>query len=169
MHTNEPPPADSAPSRAIARRRRGSAVLGVLAGWVADIGGTTVFASVALTVIALFVGGGPEGARSLAAFEGSAAWQGFGLVFGMSFTALGGYVAARIANHDEYLVAGLTGLASLATGELLMAGADADGSVFWVRLVALLCSVPAAIGGAWMYRERRNAATLADGPAAARE
>jgi hypothetical protein len=136
--------------------RRGSAWLAVIVGWFTDIAGTMVFATVALLVIGIVLGALGARDADLRAFEQSGAWQAFGLLFGMSFTALGGYVTARIANHAEYRLALLMGIASLATGELLMQLGEGDHSAFWIRLVGFVFTIPAALFGAWFYLQRKQ-------------
>lgn len=138
------------------RTRRGSPWRAVFVGWLVDIGGTILFASTVLALIAGAIAGSNPAA--LAALEQSSGWQFFGLIFGMSFTALGGYVTARIANHSEVRLAFLTGLLSLLTGELLLQAGDGDSSLFWVRLVGLVCTIPIAMAGAWWYVQSKNAA-----------
>lgn len=140
------------------RKRRGSPWRAVLTGWFVDIGGTILFASTVLALIAGAIAG--SNLNELAALERSSGWQMFGLVFGMGFTALGGYVTARIANHNELRLALLTGLLSLVTGELLLQAGDGDSSMFWVRLVGLICTIPIAMAGAWLYVQGKNAAAL---------
>jgi hypothetical protein len=149
-----PPTAQSKPSDI--PPRRGSAPLAVLIGWATDIGGTTVFAALALVVIGILMGGGGATDVELMAFERSSGWQMFGLIFGMGFTSLGGYVTARIANHSEYKLAAITGLISLVTGEILMQAGEVDSSMFWVRLVGFIFTLPAALGGAWWYLQRKR-------------
>ncbi len=134
--------------------RRGSPMLAVLIGWAADIFGTTIFASIAIVVLGMLLGAGGASEPELISIERSSGWQAFGLIFGMGFTALGGYVTARIANHAEYKLAAITGLCSLATGEIFIQMSDADNSMFWVRLVGFVFTLPAALGGAWWYLQR---------------
>lgn len=131
------------------RNRRGSPWRAVFLGWLVDIGGTIVFASTVLALVAGAIAGSNPAA--LAALERSTGWQAFGLIFGMGFTALGGFVTARIANHSELRLAFLTGLFSLLTGEVLLQAGDADSALFWVRLAGLVCTIPIAMAGAWLY------------------
>ncbi len=138
------------------RNRRGSPWRAVFFGWLADIGGTIVFASTVLALLAGAIAGSSPAA--LAALERSGGWQMLGLVFGMGFTALGGYVTARIANYSELRLAFLTGLLSLLTGEVLLQAGEGDSSMFWVRLVGLICTIPIAMAGAWLYLQGKAAA-----------
>ena len=138
--------------------RRGSAVLAVLIGWATDICGTTIFASIAIIVVGLLLGAQGATELELVSIERSSGWQAFGLIFGMGFTALGGYVTARIANHAVYKLAAITGVISLATGEILIQSTDVDSSMFWVRLVGFVFTLPAALGGAWWVLQRGNEA-----------
>ena len=64
----------------------------------------------------------------------------------MSFTVLGGFVAARTANHREYWHAFLTGLAVLILGEIMI-GFSADTYPLSYRLIGDLLTLPAALLG----------------------
>ncbi len=136
--------------------RRGSAILAVVAGWVTDIVGTMVFSTIAIICMGIVLGADGDSARDLAEIEQSPGWLGFGLLFGMSFTALGGYVTARFANYNEYKLAAIMGLSSLVTGEILIQIGEPDSSLFWVRLVGFVFTVPAALAGAWWYLQRKH-------------
>jgi hypothetical protein len=147
-----PPAATSGPPGA--PPRRGSAVLAVVIGWVTDIVGTLIFGTVAMICLGIVLGGSGATERDLAAIEQSAGWRGFGLLYGMCFTALGGYITARFANYNEYKLAAIMGLASLVTGEMLLQLGEPDSSLFWVRLVGFFFTIPAALSGAWWYLQR---------------
>ncbi|MSQ19078.1 MAG: hypothetical protein EXR39_05845 [Betaproteobacteria bacterium] len=149
-----PPAATSDPSGT--PPRRGSALLAVAIGWVTDIVGTTIFSAVAILCIGIMLGADGATDGELAALEQSSGWRAFGLVFGMGFTALGGYVTARIANYSEYRLAALMGLSSLVTGEILIQMGEPESSLFWVRLVGFVFTLPAALGGAWWYLQRKH-------------
>ena len=131
--------------------------MAIVLGWITDIVGTMVFASIVFVIIGSVLGGSGSTPADLAAFERSGAWQAFGLIFGMSFTALGRYLTARIANYSEYRFAAMMGLLSLVSGELLMQLGDGDSSMFWVRMVGFVFTIPAALFGAWYYLQTKNA------------
>lgn len=140
------------------RGRRRSTLAAVAAGLAADVLGTLV-GSVAVTLaLGVFLaarGVAPEEMeRALAA---SGAFQVFSVAFGLAFTALGGYVAAKVANRRELWHGMVLGLASLAVGELYIALAGADMEP-WQRIASWLLIVPAGIYGAFVYRKRKRAA-----------
>ena len=128
-------------------QRRGSGVKAVAIGLVVDIGGTFLFG--AGLSIAWFVAAGlPDDAQALEQLTQSPAYLLASMIVGGAFTVLGGYVAARIANHAEYRYALYLGLWSLAFGVLL---------VYWSPspqpgqdIVALLLVVPCALAGGYL-------------------
>ena len=119
-------------------------VAGVAADWL----GTLVTAP----VLGVAFGVGPETTESriqelLAApeFIISAA------VHGLFFTALGGYVAARLASDDPLRHAVIVGALSLILG-ILLATAPGEGPepAWWVDAMGYLLAVPAALAGGWL-------------------
>lgn len=67
------------------------------------------------------------------------------LIVGLGFSALGGYVAARVARQDLYLHAGLVGVAGLLLG--LFAG---GGGPFWFNVAGFVLVIPAALYGGYL-------------------
>jgi len=116
-------------------------------GLLVDIGGTMLFSTVMAFVagIALAAGGTPpeQAARLI---ETAPGFQLLGLAGGLSCTALGGYVAARFANHSEYANAFAVGVASLVFGETVITAFGHD-LPLWLRLLGDLLVVPAALLG----------------------
>lgn len=78
-------------------------------------------------------------------------------VHGTFFTALGGYVAARLAPADALRHAVIVGLLSL-TLAVLMATAPSEGpgAAWWVDLLGYLLAVPAAAVGGWLGGKRQH-------------
>ncbi len=76
----------------------------------------------------------------------SAGWLTVGMLGGLACTVLGGYVAARFANHSEYANAFAVGVASLVFGELVIIAFSQE-LPLWLRLVGDLAVVPAALLG----------------------
>ncbi len=74
---------------------------------------------------------------------------------GSLFTALGGYVAGRLAPADPLRHALLVGLLSLVLAALL-ASTPGEGPEppWWVDLAGYLLAVPAALAGGWLARWR---------------
>lgn len=137
---------------------RRSSLTAVAAGLTADVMGTFLFGMLAtLTFGWVLSGGAPpeEMARALAASTG---YQVFSVVSGLAFTALGGYVAARVANYRELYHGLLLGIATLATGEVLIVMLSAD-LPLWQRLGHDLLAIPVAIIGA-RWRKLEKAAPL---------
>jgi len=141
-------------------RRRSS--LGAIAlGFGVDIFATMVVSTL-LSVIAgvsLAAGGtSPEEIASLV--DRSAGWLLLGMVGGLGCTALGGYVAARFANHSEYANAFAVGVASLVFGEAVLIAFSQE-LPLWLRLAGDLAVVPAALLGGHLRMLQKRAAAAA--------
>lgn len=131
-------------------QQRGSTAKAVAIGFAVDVIGTSVFATLALVVIGVFFGARGMPPEELEAYLArSGLYQAFALALGAAFTALGGYVAARIANHAEYRHALYVGIASLVFGELVvhLAGGELE---FWLRIAEFIVVLPAALFGGHM-------------------
>lgn len=124
-----------------------------LFGVAADIGGT--FAA-SLIIFPLFAGG--LFSQDMSAEDVEAAVQTLGqdgaflltsLVVGLAFTALGGYVAGRVAKQDIYLNAGLVGVLGVLTG--LVFG---TGGPIWFSAAGFLLVIPAALYGGYLADRR---------------
>lgn len=74
---------------------------------------------------------------------------------GSFFTAVGGYVAARLATADRLRHAVVVGLLSLVLAALL-ATAPGDGPepAWWVDAIGYLLAVPSAATGGWLAARR---------------
>jgi hypothetical protein len=112
-----------------------------------------------LAGVSLAAGGAsPE---EIAAFvDRSAGWLLVGLVAGLACTALGGYVAARFANHSEYANAFAVGVASLVFGEAVLIAFSQE-LPLWLRLAGDLAVVPAALVGGHLRMLQKRAAAAA--------
>jgi hypothetical protein len=128
--------------------RFGSPAKAILFGLFIDIGGSIVGGTILAVAWGILLGaGGASGEEMNRFFRESDAFQWASLGTGLAFTALGAYVAARIANRAEYRYALMLGLCSLAFSELMLrmfAGGDYPE---WVRLVGNLLVLPAAFLG----------------------
>ncbi len=120
-----------------------------LFGIAADIGGT--FAA-SLIIFPLFAGdsfrpdmSAEEIEAAMQAVTESSRFLLASLVVGLAFTALGGYVAARVAKQDLYLNAGLVGVAGLLIG-LLFGG----GGPIWFNVAGYVLVIPAALYGGYL-------------------
>jgi|SRR5262245_78244 len=138
--------------------RRRSSILAVVLGFFTDIGATMIFGLV------LAIAGGAGAAAGGASAEGigaiverSAGFQLLGLAGGLACTALGGYVAARFANHAEYANAFAVGVASLVFGEVMLLVQPQDYPV-WLRLLGDVLVIPAALVGGHLRMLQKRAA-----------
>ena len=133
---------------------RGAPWKAILLGVLTDIGGTLA-ASVVLSVLAALSMG--DTAADPDAFRnnlGSGLWQLLAMAMGSLCTLLGGYVAARVANHAEYRYAAVCGLLSLVLSELFATGSDMQ-SDFGLRIAGWIVTVPLAMLGArWRLRQK---------------
>ncbi len=78
---------------------------------------------------------------------------------GSFFTALGGYVAARLAPADPFRHAVIVGLLSLVLA-VLLATSPGEGpqAARWVDMLGYLLVVPAAAAGGWLGSRRQHEA-----------
>jgi Na+/H+-translocating membrane pyrophosphatase len=128
----------------------------ILAGLAADVGGTFIGSIVVTLVLGVLLTSQGIPAVDVENQLGSSGpYQVFSLLFGLSFTVLGGYVAARVANRRELWHGMVLGIASLAFGEVYIALFDLD-IAFWQRLASWVAMIPAGIWGASIYRKRKR-------------
>jgi hypothetical protein len=141
--------------------RERSTPLAVLLGFAVDVGGTMVFSVVAATVASILLVSGGVGPEELGrALAESSTFQLVGLAGGLTCTALGGYVAARLANRSEYATAFAVGLASLVFGEAtVMFWGQA--TALWLRLAGDALVIPAALLGGHLRAMQKGVAPAA--------
>ncbi len=139
--------------------RKRSSLLAVVLGFLVDVGATMIFGIVLGIVAGVgFAAGGATAPGIDAMVERAPAFQLLGLAGGLACTALGGYVAARVANHSEYANAFAVGLASLVFGEVMLLVQPQDYPL-WIRLLGDALVIPAAIvGGHLRNLQKRGAA-----------
>jgi hypothetical protein len=126
---------------------RRSSMLAVGLGFLVDIGATMIVGMLIAIVggVGLAAGGAsPDAVEAIV--ERSAGFQLIGLAGGLACTALGGYVAARFANHSEYANAFAVGVASLVFGEAMLL-VQAQDYPLWLRLLGDALVIPAALVG----------------------
>ena len=128
----------------------------IVLGLAADIGGTFVFSILATFVYAMLLAAQGLNEEAIRATFEDTPYQIFGLFSGAIFTGIGGYVAARVANHLEYKHGLYLGIASLVSGEILsqMMGDDTQ---IWLRVAWYLLVLPAAIMGAHVRVKQKRA------------
>ena len=135
---------------------RGPTWKAITLGLATDVGGTMVFSTIASLVLSIAMAAqGLSEAQMVATFA-TAPYQVFGLFTGAAFTGLGGYVAARVANHLEYRHGLYLGLASLLLGEAIvqLSGADAE---IWLRIASVILALPVAVIGAHLRVKQKRA------------
>lgn len=128
-------------------QRRGSGVKAVIVGLVVDIGGTFLF-GVGLSMAWLILTGVPSDPEAFQQLSQAPAFFVASATMGALFTVLGGYVAARIANHSEYRYALYLGLWSLAIA-VPFALWSPSGQL-WQDTLTLLLTVPCALAGGYL-------------------
>lgn len=138
--------------------QRRSTVGAVVLGFFVDIVGTMIVSVIATSVFAMMLGTEDATPETLAAaIQGSMGFQTFALIGGLACTVIGGYAAARFANHAEYATAFAVGVASLLFGEATLLAFPND-VVLWQRLIGDLLVVPAAlVGGHFRFLQRQPA------------
>ncbi len=141
-------------------RRRSS--LGAIAlGFGVDVAATMVFSTLLSVIAGVSLAAGGASPEEIAGLvDRSAGWVFIGLVGGLCCTALGGYVAARHANHSEYANAFAVGVASLVFGEAVLIALAQD-TPLWLRLAGDLAVVPAALVGGHLRMLQKRAAAAA--------
>lgn len=128
--------------------RFGSPVKAILVGLVVDIVGSVVGGTILVIAWGIVLGaGGATGEEVTRFFRESSTFQWVSLSTGLAFTALGAYVAARIANRSEYRIALMLGLCSLASSELMLRFLSSGDYPEWARLVGNLLVLPVAFLG----------------------
>lgn len=114
-------------------------IYGVLTDTIGTIVGGVII------VISLLVGGIP--AEEISSRLDTFFWLTLGLVVGLVFTVLGGFVAGRTAKQSEVLHGGIVGgvgmLAFFIPGESLPV---------WYHIICFVGMVPAGMGGGYMSR-----------------
>lgn len=124
-------------------------------GILTDFGGTILASTI---IFAMFAGNlaseqmSPEEIEEMV----KAATQSGGflltsLIVGLGFSALGGYVAARVAKKELYLNAGLVGVFSLLVG--LLSGSQGP---IWFNVAGYLLVIPAALYGGYFADRQIN-------------
>jgi hypothetical protein len=137
--------------------RRRSSILAVVLGFFVDIGATMIFGIVLAIVGGVGLAAGGVSPDAVDAAMDRSGFQLLGLAGGLACTALGGYVAARFANHAEYANAFAVGVASLVFGEVMLLVQPQDYPV-WLRLLGDVLVIPAALVGGHLRMLQKRAA-----------
>jgi hypothetical protein len=122
----------------------------------------TMVVSTLLSVVAgvSLAAGGSSPEEAAALVDRAAGWLLIGMLGGLCCTVLGGYVAARFANHSEYANAFAVGVASLVFGEAVLIVFSQE-LPLWLRLAGDLAVVPAALLGGHLRMLQKRAAAAA--------
>lgn len=148
---------------------RGLKLSAVLVGLMVDIGGTTIGGTLLGALLAIPLASAGAGAGEVEAAVVAAIltpkWLAVGSLLGLSCTALGGYVAARMGRHEPMKHALALGIASLVTGVLIQFGNEAGvhATPLWFDALGYVLVVPAALLGGCLV-ERRSGEVLGATP-----
>jgi hypothetical protein len=139
-------------------QRTGATWKAVLFGVGTDLAGTTLAGIVLMVIFSSRLvarGASPEEIGEL--LLQSREYLFVSLAVGLAFTGLGGYVAARVANHREYLHGLIVGVIVLVIGEIMISS-DPTGMPLSIRIIGDLLVLPAALLGAhlWAVSKQRS-------------
>jgi hypothetical protein len=122
----------------------------IIFGCLADIAGTVLFSLAfgIMTTIRASLRGVDAEAASRALIDWSSTTHGiaFSLFFGLFFTGVGGYVAARIAKNGTLLNSAFVGSMGIFFGLVFM-----DVSSIIMTLISLALSIPIAMFGGYLF------------------
>lgn len=137
------------------QQQRGKPGLAILAGTAADLGGSILFAFLQAIIFAVVLDARGMNSNEVAQHLGdSSLYFAASLVLGLSMDVLGGYVTARIANHNVYQYALITAGCVAILGQLIL-GSGLSMSGF--DLLATIAIFPLACLGANLHlRSRQN-------------
>jgi hypothetical protein len=119
----------------------------IAAGWLADLTLSLIFGAIIGAIVA---GEGATPEEVSRRMNASVELMLSSLFVGLSFTGVGGYVAAAIAKQQHLRHAAAVGLLSLGLGLSFSLGAPST-QPLWVTTVGLLLTVPFAVFGGY-YR-----------------
>jgi hypothetical protein len=131
----------------------------IVIGSLTDVLGTMLIGSTIVIAIAAIVTGADSAERLNEALAVSTPLQVLSLALGLTFTAVGGYVAARLAPGAERAQAFAVGVVSTTVG-FLFALSGSGAYPFWLEASGLILTIPAAFAGGEIRRltvgERRR-------------
>lgn len=132
----------------------GSAIKAVGIGLVVDIGGSVVAILLLAIAYGVLLGASGASGEEIEAATANGSWFFYaGAVVGGGFSALGGYVCARIARHSEYRLGGILAVVSALIGLVLT---FEDYSFKMNLVMAAGGAVAVMLGTRWgMARNRR--------------
>jgi hypothetical protein len=125
----------------------------VALGTVTDIGCTIVF-STAVFALLLSQSGTDNAEEVSQSLTSDPMHLLLLLLAGLGFTALGGYVAGRIAGHTQLMHALATGVCSMIIGLLITQGSHSGPYAGIINLIGYGLHFPAVLLGGWIARRR---------------
>lgn len=135
-------------------------VLAVAIGGISDVVLSTLLAIpvIIYVMIKYDLLHAPHGAAAIASTIGSSAWlYGLQLIVGMAGSVLGGYIAARLAKHNELLNGLLSSFLCITIGVYSALSGKNSHPILWQTF--LLISAPAlALLGGYLSQKRKQSA-----------
>ena len=138
---------------------------GVLIGGIVDVVSSSLM-GVPLAVYAMSkvdVAHTPKeqlGSAIVAVSHGTPWLYGMQLLVGLTCSVLGGYVAARLAKHDELLNGTLSAFLCVAIGIYSIASGK-DSNAHWVQILMLISAPVCGFLGGYLRLRQRSVQTLA--------
>lgn len=134
-------------------------VTGVLIGGIADIVSSSLlgipFAIYAMSKIDLVQTPKDQLGPAIAAVSHATPWlYGAELLVGLACSVLGGYLAARLAKHDELLNGALSSFLCVAIGIYSIASGK-DSHAHWVQLLILISAPACGFFGGYLRARQR--------------
>jgi hypothetical protein len=123
----------------------------VLVGWGIDIAATTVFMTGLTIFIEVSYAISGEQAQDI---YNSKDFLVYSLIFGLLFTLVGGYVAARLAGRKEVLHSMTVGILSILTGLACTQIGSSQEIPGWYNTISYIAAIPAAIFGGFIRARR---------------
>jgi glucan phosphoethanolaminetransferase (alkaline phosphatase superfamily) len=139
-------------------------ILGVVIGGITDVVTSSILAMpvVIYVIVKYDLLHAPNGPAAIASSIHSSAWlYGLQLMIGLGCSVLGGYVAARIAKHDEPLNGLLSSFLCTAIGVYSLFSGKNSQSVLAQILLIAAAPVFAFLGGYLRQSQKRMARALA--------
>ncbi|MCI0606409.1 hypothetical protein L0156_25780 [bacterium] len=125
----------------------------VLVGWGIDIAASTIFIT-GLTVLIGVAYGVSGNQHKVQDVFNSKDFLIYSLIFGLLFTVVGGYVAARIAGRREILHSVIVGVLSILTGLGCSQIGSAQAIPGWFTTISHIITIPAAMLGGFVRAKR---------------
>jgi hypothetical protein len=126
--------------------------LGCLADWAGTMAFGLVFGMIAIGFETTKGMGAEQAVEFLRQWSLTRTGTLFSMLFGLGFTCLGGYVAARTARQETLWNSAIVGCIAVLTGAPFMSNAP----LLSGALLSLVLSLPAAVAGGFLYTRKIN-------------